>query len=171
MDNLKQRLGGVVAALALAVGIAAGGHAVAVTTPTPVAALPGDSVLVAGGTIRFTEDGPRWHINTAHRTVGFDTSVEPTIDSSGRLHANILDPHPVITTDAAADESLTANGIRAGISGGVQDVSIQFWKAGVNGADGAKLNLNNEVHYDRISCDLCNVWFTVLQDGTVELGN
>lgn len=116
-----------------------------------------------GGCIRFTETGPKWHINSSHVTVGFDTSQDPTIDSTGRLHVVMTDTRPVVTTTAAADETLTARGIRAGGSGGVSALTIQFWKSGINGADGTPLNLNNATHYDRISDEFANVWLTVVK--------
>lgn len=128
------------------------------------------SALVSGGCIRFTADGPRWHVNTAHHTIGLiDTSVQPFINASGWLEFKLTEngqpnPHPIVSMTVASDETLTNAGIFGGASSGTTEVRVRFWKAGVNGADGTHLNLNNPVHYDRISGDTSNVWITLVHD-------
>lgn len=130
------------------------------------------TVLISGGCIRLYKDdhetpGPQWHINSGHSTIGLiDTSAPPTIDASGFLVVNFLDvgPRSVVSMTAASDESLTARGIFAGCSGGGSNCRIRFYKNGINGADGVPLNLNNAVHWDRVSGDLCNLWITFVHE-------
>lgn len=162
MTNLKKILGGFLVPLAFVVGLLAGAPFSAVV-PASTSTAQAD-VIVSGAVIRFTEEGPRWHTNTAHHAIGLiDTSVEPFINASGWLEFPLVEngqpnPHPVVSMTIASDEGLTAVGIFCGASSGTTEVRVRCSKAGVNGADTAPLNLNNEVHWDRMSCPNCNAW-------------
>lgn len=126
------------------------------------------AALISGACIRFTDDGPRWHVNSGHHAIGLiDTSSEPFINSSGWLEFPLKDGGatngwPVVSMTIASDETLAARGIFGGASSGTSEVRVRFSKAGVNGADTLPLNLSNPVHYERISGDNSNIWITLV---------
>lgn len=167
------RLAKALVPLALVVGFMGGAAAPIPATlgaaPAQTAVVAQDDVIVSAAVIRFTDDGPRWHINDSHVAIGLiDTSTEPIINASGWLEFNLVDengdpnPHPVAAMTIASDETLSTAGIFGGASSGTTEVRVRFSKSGVNGADRLPLNLNNEVHYDRISGPNSNVWVTLV---------
>jgi hypothetical protein len=127
------------------------------------------SVEITAGCIRFYETGPEWHVNDHHKAIGLiDPTVQPYIDGDGRLAFSLVGPtgqpntYPVCSMTVEEDETLTARGVTGGPSGGVTEVRIQFYKNGVNGADGVPISLDNPTHYSRIQGPNSNIWFTAL---------
>jgi hypothetical protein len=114
----------------------------------------GPAVVVRGGCVRFGAEGPYLHTNDSHQSIG----IVPTLTIvSGMLHVDLDEPLPVVSVVAHPDETLTARGISAGISGGVGFVNVRFHLAGHG-----PLYLNQPAHYEKVRGDLSNVWLTVL---------
>lgn len=116
------------------------------------------AIVHSGGCIRFYAEGPVWHINAQHKTVGlFDTSEPPSIDSAGYLIIRFVDENgdtntlPVIDMDPTPDEELTRRGITAGASNGGPYMRILFRKDGVGA-----LNLNTD--YALLVGATSNLW-------------
>jgi hypothetical protein len=128
----------------------------------------------AGGCIRFTNDGPRWHINSRHQTVDFVTSktvtdpitgvetvepVHPEITSEGDLLIKMTSTLDVVYTAFTPDETLTSRNITGGVSGGVSDCRIELFQQ-VNGTR-VKLNLTIPADYDKVRGQYSNGWVLV----------
>lgn len=120
--------------------------------------------VILGGCIRLYETGPVWHVDTDHHTVGIDPTVNPTIDGSGLLTFYTLAKNPIIGCSINPDETLVARGISAGLSNGTHLIRIRFYKDGISGADGAPLDLNNPVHWSRVSGIYSNLWVTLIHN-------
>jgi len=159
-----------VASVLVTLGLLVGGPAPAASQKPPAevtaAAVVGNPV-VKGGCIRLYADGPRWHVDTDHHTLGIDPTIDPVIDSSGLLTFWTEEKAPVVAIVPAPDESLTARGIDVGGSNGSHLVRLQFYKDGTNGSNGTPLDLNNPVHYDRVSGPYVNVWVLIYSDPSV----
>jgi hypothetical protein len=119
----------------------------------------GDQVYISGGCIRLTADGPKWHENSGHNTIGFDTSVDPVVEADGDLTVRLLNSRPVISLTVVPDETLAVKGVFIGGSGGVGHVTIRMRKTGIDG----QLNLANPSHYNQVRGDYSNIWLTVIQ--------
>lgn len=125
--------------------------------------------LISGACIRFTADGPRWHVNSNHAAIGLiDTSNEPFINADGMLEFPLLPASPdhgnvVVSITVAPDETLAARGIIGGGSGGVSSIRVRFSKPSpaVPGAQ-APLNLNLPGHYANVQGDTSNAWITLV---------
>jgi hypothetical protein len=111
-------------------------------------------LVVRGGCIRFDTATPRLHTNTGHQSFGLLPDTLAVV--SGLLYVDFDVSLPVIACTAAADETLVARGINAGISGAVGAVNIRFALAGHG-----PLNLNNPADYDRLRGANANVWLHV----------
>lgn len=116
---------------------------------------PGGLQVIRGGCVRFGDDGPYLHTNSAHSSVGLvpDTLA---ITSDGLLHVDLDTSLPVISTGAWPDETLTARGVTAGISGGVTALNVKFYLVGHG-----PLYLDLPAHYDKVKGSSSNVWLTV----------
>lgn len=157
-----------IAAVLVTLGLLVGAPAPAASQLEPAhvtAAIAGNPV-VKGGCIRLYPAGPKWHVDTDHHTLGIDPSIDPVIDSAGLLTFWTEEKAPVVSIVAAPDESLTARGIDVGGSNGSHLVRLQFYKDGINGSAGTPLDLNNPVHYDRVSGPYVNVWVLIYSDPT-----
>lgn len=119
----------------------------------------GDQVYISGGCIRLTANGPKWHENSGHNTIGFDTSVDPVVEPDGDLTVHLLDSRPVVSLTVVPDETLAVKGVFVGGSGGVGHVTIRMRKTGISG----QLNLANPSHYNQVRGDYSNLWLTVIQ--------
>lgn len=120
------------------------------------------TTLVSGGCIRLYSNGPEWHINEEHHTVGLvDAAQQPTIDSSGFLVIHLLDvgERAVVSMTAASDETLTKEGISVGCSNGGPINRMRFYKDGVG-----PLNLNDPVHWGYVEGIYSNLWITMVHD-------
>jgi len=122
------------------------------------------TIEIIGGCMRLYDTGPEWHVDDDHHTIGIDPTVNPEIDSAGFLTFHNLVPNPIVACSVSPDETLTARGISGGLSNGTDLVRIRLYKDGVNGANGAALNLNDPVHWDRVAGPYCNLWITILHD-------
>jgi hypothetical protein len=131
-------------------------HAVTGPSDPP---MTGSQVCVSGGAVRLTDDGPQWHENTRHNTVGFDTTVEPEITDDGDILIDLVDTLDVISITIEEDETLSAKGVWAGGSGGVGDVEISMRKTG---ASNIPLELDQASDYSMVRGDYSNLWVTVL---------
>jgi len=140
-----------------------GGPAPMVTRPaTPV---PSDDLIISGGCIRFTENGPRWHINDNHETIGLiDTSTEPFINDDGFLEFNLTETgvNQVVSMTMSPDETMAARGLMAGASGGVSSVRVRLSKPSMTAGEWSPLNLNLPVHYSRVEGENSNLWITLV---------
>lgn len=112
---------------------------------------------IVGGCIRFTDTGPQWHTNSAHVAEGMDTSVAPEINAAGDLVVKMQTSAPVVSATAALDETLAGREVTAGVSGGVSDCRIVFWKGAT------RLNLNLPGHYANLAGEWSNLWLTVVR--------
>jgi hypothetical protein len=164
---LSRSLVAVTATLGLLIGAPAAPAALedapAVVSSSTVAGNP----VIKGGCIRLYASGPKWHVDVDHHTVGIDPTIDPVIDSAGLLTFWTEDKAPVISIDPSPDETLTARGISVGGSNGSHLVRLQFYKDGINGGNGTPLDLNNPVHYDRVSGEYANVWVVIVSDPPV----
>lgn len=140
---------------------------------TPSAPVPSDDLIVSGAVVRFTEAGPRWHINDAHHAVGLiDTSTEPFINSDGFLEFNLLPAadgthYPVVSMALSPDETMAARGLMAGGSGGVSSVRVRISKPSIVEVGAwSPLNLNLPAHYDRVEGANSNLWITLVHDAS-----
>jgi hypothetical protein len=154
-----------IAAVLVTLGLLVGAPAPAASQKAPAevaatAAVAGNPV-VKGGCIRLYPDGPKWHVDTDHHTLGIDPTIDPVIDASGLLTFWTEEKAPVVSIVPSPDESLTARGIDVGGSNGSHLVRLQFYKDGTNGSNGTPLDLNNEIHYDRVSGPYVNVWVLI----------
>lgn len=126
---------------------------------------------IFGGCMRLYADGPKWHVDTDHHTVGIDPTVDPVIDDTGMLTFHTLVHNPIISGTVQVDETLAARGIFAGgPSNGTYLVRFRLWKAGINGNDAVPLDLNNPVHWGRVAGPFNNVWITLLHDVPASAG-
>ena len=121
----------------------------------------------AGGCIRLTDDGPQWHINTRHTTVGFDTSVEPEITAAGDIYVSLVDTLDIVSLMVNVDETLAEKGVWVGGSGGVSGVTIKMRK---NGATNIPLDLNNSSDYASVKGAYSNLWLFLLRVAGTEEG-
>jgi hypothetical protein len=122
-------------------------------------ALAAGEAFISGGCIRLTADGPKWHENEGHNTVGFNTSVDPVIEPDGDLTVQLLESRPVVSLQVVPDETLAVKGVFIGGSGGVGHVTIRMRKTGISG----QLDLSNPSHYNQVRGDYSNIWLTVIQ--------
>lgn len=114
----------------------------------------GKGIVERGCVIRFTASGPKIHVNGAHQSIGvIPNSIH--INAQGNLVFRLDIGLPVITTSISPDETLVADLIHGGLSGGANECVV--WFADKNG----RLNLNNPAHYARISGPVSNVWISV----------
>lgn len=166
--NFQNIMGRTIAAVLVTFGLMIGAPAptAAVKAPTGIAqsAVIDGAPVIKGGCIRLYADGPKWHVDEDHHTLGIDPTIDPVIDSSGFLTFWTESKAPVVAITPTPDETLVARGISVGGSNGSHLVRLRFYKDGVNGADGSPLDLNNPVHYSRVSGDYSNVWVTIVQD-------
>lgn len=126
---------------------------------------------IFGGCIRLYDTGPEWHVDEDHHTVGIDPTVAPTIDASGFLTFWTLVKNPIIGCSIQPDETLTARGINAGLSNGTHLIRLRFYKEGISGANGAPLDLNDPIHWSRVTGPYSNLWITLIhnvEDAVVE---
>jgi hypothetical protein len=168
--NFKSTMGRIGRIGATAV-IAAGLVVAAPAQGTPVTSLASSSSVaidgnpvIKGGCIRLYDTGPEWHVDSDHHTLGIDTSIDPVIDESGLLTFWTEDFAPVVSIMPTPDETLTARGIDVGGSNGSHLVRLQFYKDGINGGNGTPLDLNNPIHYSRVSGQYSNVWIVIVSD-------
>ena len=111
--------------------------------------------LRAGGCIRFGADGPYWHENDVHVTIGV---LKDTLRIEGKDLCFELDPAhhaPVVGMGTWPDETLASRGIIAGPSGGTRHMRITMHRAG------SRLDLSNPTDYAHIQGDYSNLWFAV----------
>lgn len=154
-------------AAAFIVGPSAAPAAVVDTAPAAVQAAVDGNPVIKGGCIRLYATGPEWHVDSDHHTLGIDPTIDPVIDSSGLLTFWTEDAAPVVSISPTPDETLTARGIDVGGSNGSHLVRLQFYKDGINGGNGTPLDLNNPVHYSRVSGQFSNVWVVIVSDPPV----
>jgi hypothetical protein len=121
--------------------------------------------ITGGGCIRLYATGPQWHVNSAHATVAFDTSVAPEVTASGDLWVPLTENLPVVAAIASADETLTMRGITAGISGGVSGCTVRLRKEGVG-----RLNLARPDHYALVADNNANLWLMIVRIPAPEAG-
>jgi len=115
----------------------------------------------SGGCIRLYDDGPQWHIDPHHNTVGlFDTSHAPRIDSSGFLVIDLVNPDgsgvntwPVIAMQAGPDETLRGRHISGGCSNGGPIMRILLVHK-----DLGALDLTRADHYAIVAGKYSNLW-------------
>lgn len=165
---LTQRLGAVILSVAVVLGLSVGAPAVArvVSQPQP----PSSSVLPAGPqslgvVIRLYDTGPEFHLDDDHWESGIDVSQDPEIDASGYLVIHTKEKNAVISCEASPDETLVARGITAGCSNGSYLVRFRLVKIGLDGQP-APLDLNNPVHYSRVSGEFSNLWVNITHNGS-----
>lgn len=84
-------------------------------------------VFFRGACIRLTADGPVIHVNSAHANVGV-TSVAITADGDLEILTDVPEGSKIIAAIAEEDESLSALGIQAGVSGGISRSVVKFYK-------------------------------------------
>lgn len=113
------------------------------------------NLAIRGGCVRFGDTGPYLHVNSHHTAVGI-VPESLCITDDGLLHVDLDESLPVVTTGAFPDETLTARGITAGISGGVNTLNIKFHLAGHG-----PLYLDIPSHYDKVRGATSNVWLMV----------
>jgi hypothetical protein len=150
----------------LALFLSGGAIAIAVTGPADPP-LTGSNLCVSGGAIRLDPGGPVWHENTRHNTVGFDTTVEPQINSDGEIHLSLEQTLDVVSLTVEEDETLSRKGVWAGGSGGVGHVDITMRKYG---ASNIPLDLNNSSDYNSVRGEYSNLWVTVVSVCGTEAG-
>lgn len=160
-------------AWAIVIGGAAAPAAFEVTSRSVVAQPqpPAPTILPAGPqplgvVIRLYESGPEFHLDADHWESGIDTSIPPEIDSSGFLVIHTKEKNAVISCTAHPDETLVARGITAGCSNGSHLVRFLLVKPDSVTAQPVPLDLNNPVHYSRVSGAYSNLWVDVIHDGS-----
>lgn len=154
----------------LAVGLLIGGCAPAVIAPAQPQPTPPTTVLPAGPqplgvVIRLYDTGPAFHLDADHWESGIDTSIPPAIDAGGFLTFYTKEKNAVIAADCAPDETLVARGITTGISNGSHLIRVRFVKPDINTAQPVVLDLNDSVHYSRVSGAYSNIWCHITHDG------
>lgn len=125
-----------------------------------------DGPQTLGVVIRLYETGPEFHLDADHWQSGIDVSRGVDIDASGFLVIYTAEKNAVINCEANADETLAARGITAGCSNGSHLVRFQLVKPGLNGAPPVPLDLNDPVHYSRVSGPFSNLWVDITHDGS-----
>jgi hypothetical protein len=133
----------------------------------PTSSVLPDGPQPLGAVLRLYDDGPAWHEDLDHWESGIDTSVPPVIDASGFLTFHTKEKNAVIYCVASPDETLVARGITAGCSNGSHLVRLRLVKVGTDGQP-APLDLNNEIHWDRVSGPYSNLWISLIHDGRWE---
>jgi hypothetical protein len=117
--------------------------------------------IPSGGCIRLYDDGPEWHIDPHHQTVGlFDISHPPRIDSSGFLVIDLVNPDgsgentwPVVMMAANPDETLVTRWITGGCSNGGPIMRIRLVHK-----DLGPLDLTRPDHYAIVAGKYSNLW-------------
>lgn len=123
-----------------------------------------DGPQTLGVVIRLYDTGPEFHLDADHWESGIDVSQPPEIDASGFLVIHTKEKNAVINCEANPDETLVARGITAGCSNGSHLVRFRLVKVGLDGQP-APLDLNNPVHYSRVSGAYSNLWVDITHDG------
>jgi hypothetical protein len=108
--------------------------------------------VAGGGT--FTTGGPYIHANSGHIAVGM-TGV--SVDSSGRIvvATDTLGVGTVGSATVDEDETLSALGVQAGISGGNGTLRIQLAQGGT------ELDLTQQADWNIVAGPDSNLWVTV----------
>lgn len=155
--NLKK----LIVPFVFATGLVLGGVATGVPDwhgPAKDAPISGEQAAISGGCIRLTANGPRWHENTRHNTVGVDTRVQPTINASGQIEFKLAQTLDVVSLTVVGDETLASKGVWVGGSSGTGNVKITLRKNGGS----VPFNLNRSKDYRQVQGDFSNIWFTVV---------
>ena len=125
---------------------------------TGVWTVPGAGTSASGACLRFYAGGPELHTNSSHvntAITGFgpDGDGVDRYDAQGRLVIKHVAPGSAISTmGAMPDETLTARGISAGLSGGVGTTIVQFSQ------NGTPLDLRVAEDYAKIQGNYSNLW-------------
>lgn len=168
MNSITKALGRVLLTVGLVLGLIVAGAVPAGVSrqpqPTPTTTVLPDGPQQLGGVIRLYADGPEWHVDADHWIHGIDPTVDPVIDSSGLLTFMTLEKNAVVNCEGNPDETLVKRGVTVGCTNGSHLVRLQFVKVGLDGQP-APLDLNDPVHYSRVSGAFSNVWVDIVHDG------
>lgn len=134
--------------------------------PTPTTTVLPDGPQPLGVVIRLYATGPEFHRDADHWQSGIDTSIPPSIDSSGFLVIHTTEKNAVVSCTAHPDETLVARGITAGCSNGSHLVRFLLVKPDSVTAQPVPLDLNNPIHYSRVSGPYSNLWVDIIHDGS-----
>lgn len=127
--------------------------------------VPGNGAEASGGCLRFYDSGVERHTNSTHvnnAITGFGEAGDGVdiFDTSGRLIVkHKLYGPAIITVGAFPDETLSARGITAGISGGVGTSLVQLVQNGV------PLDLREDADYAKVAGPYSNLWMFWLHHG------
>lgn len=165
MNTTKKVIGAVLLPVLLVVGLVVrSSNVVNQPQPTPTTTVLADGPQPLGVVIRLYDTGPAFHLDDDHWESGIDTSIPPAIDASGFLVIYTKEKNAVISCEASPDETLVARGITAGCSNGSHLVRFRLVKVGLDGQP-APLDLNEPIHWSRVSGPYSNLWVHITHDG------